>query len=482
MRRSMHLTMEGPESLRQRLFRTKSIGELMECCAGEHALKKVIGPLELIFFGVGAIIGTGIFVITGIAAAKYAGPGLVFSFLIAGSACVFAALCYAEFATIVPVAGSAYTYSYASLGELWAWIIGWDLILEYSVSIAVVAVGWSGYMASFLAGAGFPLPPAFTNPPGVQGGILNVPAILVIGLITLLLVSGVKESARVNSVIVAVKIAVVLAFIALGVGYVDPSNWNPFLPFGWMGVITGASIVFFAYIGFDAVSTAAEEVRNPDRDLPTGILGSLVICTILYIAVAVVLTGIVPYFSLAETTAPVAFALQQIGIPWGAELISAGAVLGITSVMLVLLYGQSRIFFAMSRDGLLPRSFSTVHPTMRTPVRATLLVGVATAILASLLPLQSMAELVNIGTLAAFIVVAAGVIVLRKYHPELPRPFRVPLVPLLPVLCIIFCAGLILALPTITHLRFVVWLFIGLAIYIVYGKKHSRYAAPKKTE
>ncbi|OPX70851.1 MAG: putative fructoselysine transporter [Methanoregulaceae archaeon PtaB.Bin009] len=468
--------MEGPGSLRQRLFRTKTIAELKEFCAGEHALKKAIGPIELVFFGIGAVIGTGIFVITGIAAANYAGPALVISFVISGAACLFAALCYAEFATMVPVAGSAYTYSFASLGEIWAWIIGWDLILEYSVSIAVVAVGWSGYMASFLAGAGLALPPAFTNPPGVDGGILNVPAILIIALITLLLITGVKGSARVNTLIVAVKILVVFFFIAIGIGYIDTANWTPFLPFGWMGVITGASIVFFAYIGFDAVSTAAEEVKNPERDLPIGIIGSLVICTILYIAVSAVLTGIVPYPLLAQTSAPVAFALLQIGVPWGAELISAGAVLGITSVMLVLLYGQSRIFFAMARDGLLPRSFATVHKTLRTPVRASLLVGAVTAVMASLLPLESMAELVNIGTLAAFIIVAAGVLVLRRVHPDLSRPFRVPLVPLIPVLCILFCLGLILALPTITHLRFIVWLAIGLVLYFFYGIRHSRYA------
>ena len=473
--------MKGPGSLRHRILHTKSVGELLECCAGEHALKKAIGPLELVFFGVGAIIGTGIFVITGIAAARYAGPALVISFLIAGAACLFAALCYTEFSTLVPVAGSAYTYSYASLGEIWAWIIGWDLILEYSVSIAVIAVGWSGYMATFLAGAGLALPAALTNPPGVNGGVLNVPAILIIALITLLLITGVRESARVNSIIVAIKVAVVIIFLALGMGHINPSNWNPFLPYGWTGVITGASIVFFAYIGFDAVSTAAEEVKNPNRDLPAGILGSLAICTVLYIAVAAVLTGMVPYFSLDQSAAPVAFALQQVGIPWGAELVSAGAVLGITSVMLVLLYGQSRIFFAMSRDGLLPRIFSEVHPTFRTPLRATLLVGTATAILASLLPLQSMAELVNIGTLAAFVIVAAGIIVLRRVHPELPRPFRVPLVPLLPVLCIIFCTGLILALPTLTHLRFVIWLVVGLVIYVAYGIHHSRFTSLKET-
>ncbi|NYT16801.1 MAG: amino acid permease [Methanomicrobiales archaeon] len=463
---------------RKDLFRTKTIPELMVCCAGEHALKKVLGPLELIFFGVGAIIGTGIFVITGIAAATYAGPGLALSFVISGAACLFAALCYAEFAAMVPVAGSAYTYSYASLGEIWAWIIGWDLILEYSVSIAVVAIGWSGYMASFLRDAGMALPAALANPPGMNGGVVNVPAILIIALITLLLISGVRQSARVNSVIVAVKISVVLFFIFLGAGYVDSANWNPFLPFGMAGVVTGAAIVFFAYIGFDAVSTTAEEVRNPGRDLPIGILGSLVICTILYIVVSLILTGMVPY-TLLSTAAPVAFALETVGITWGAEIISIGAVLGITSVMLVLLYGQSRIFFAMSRDGLLPRTFSIVHPVLRTPVRVTVLVGAVTALLAGLLPLESMAELVNIGTLAAFIIVATGIIVLRRRNPEAERPFRCPLVPLIPVLAVAFCAYLILALPTITHLRFVIWLMIGLLVYFFYGARRVRDVRPR---
>jgi APA family basic amino acid/polyamine antiporter len=470
--------MDDPPSLRQRLLRTKSVDEIKACCAGEHALKKVIGPLELVFFGVGAIIGTGIFVITGVAAGNFAGPGLVISFMISGVACLFAALCYAEFATMVPVAGSAYTYGYASLGEIWAWIIGWDLILEYSVAIAVVAVGWSGYMSSFLSEIGLNLPAALVNPPGVAGGIINLPAILIIALITVLLISGVKGSARVNTLIVVAKIAVVIFFIALGVFYVNPDNWNPFLPFGWSGVITGAAIVFFAYIGFDAVSTAAEEVKNPSRDLPVGILGSLIICTILYIAVAAVLTGIVPYSLLSSTPAPVAYAMEYVGIPLGAEIISVGAVLGITSVMLVLLYGQSRIFFAMARDGLLPRSFAKVHPTLRTPVRASLLVGAVTAVMASLLPLESMAELVNIGTLAAFVIVSLGIIVLRRTRPEIPRPFRCPLVPLVPALAIGFCLALIFALPTITHLRFVIWLAIGLVIYSFYGYGHARYKNP----
>ncbi len=455
------------------LFRTKPIGRMLREAEGEHRLKKVLGPVELILFGVGAIIGTGIFVITGIAAANYSGPALVVSFIIAGLVCAAAALCYAEFATIVPIAGSAYTYSYASLGELWAWIIGWDLILEYSVSIAAVAIGWSGYMAALLKEAGVLLPPEFTNPPGLHGGIVNIPAILIIVLITVLLCIGVKESARVNTAIVAIKVSVVLLFIFLAFSHINPVNWNPFMPYGWSGVITGAAIVFFAYIGFDAVSTTAEEVKNPERDLPVGIIGSLIICTILYIAVSAILTGVVPYLEFRDTTAPVAYALVRIGIDWGSALVSVGAICGITSVLLVLLYGQTRIFFAMARDGLLPKIFGTVHPVLRTPVKITVTVGAITAVLAGFLPLNLIAELVNIGTLAAFMIVAAAVIVLRRIEPELKRHFRCPFVPWVPLFCIVSCFGLIIALPTVTHLRFVIWLAIGLLIYLLYGRLHS---------
>lgn len=462
------------------LFRKKSVEELIACTRGEHELKRVLGPVELIFFGIGAIIGTGIFVITGVAAANYAGPALAVSFVISGAACLFAALCYAEFAAMVPVAGSAYTYSYTSLGELWAWIIGWDLILEYTVSISVVAIGWSGYMASFLKAAGTGLPPYLASSPGSGGGLVNIPAMLIIALITVLLITGVKGSARVNTAIVVLKISVVIFFIVIGVTQVNPANWTPFLPFGWGGVIAGAAIVFFAYIGFDAVSTAAEEVRDPGRDLPIGILVSLVVCTLFYIVVSLILTGIVPY-TLLSTPAPVAFALEYVNISWAAGIISVGAVLGITSVILVLMFGQTRIFFAMSRDGLLPGAFSTVHRVFRTPVRVTILVGVVTAILAGLLPLESMAELVNIGTLAAFIIVSIGIIVLRKTNPEIARPFRCPFVPVIPVLAIGFCGYLIIALPTITHIRFVVWLVIGLMIYFFFGRYRSKLARPKTT-
>ncbi|AGB03277.1 amino acid permease [Methanoregula formicica] len=464
-------------SLRARfasISETKPISKLMECTRGPGGLKKVLSPLELTLLGIGAIIGTGIFVITGVVAANYSGPALVLSFIISGIACAFAALCYAEFAAMVPVAGSAYTYGYASLGEIWAWIIGWDLILEYSVSIAAVAVGWSGYMENILSSAGIALPAALAGPPGTDGGILNLPAILIILVITGLLVLGVKESARVNTAVVIIKISVILLFLFLAFSHINPANWSPFMPFGWGGVITGAAIVFFAYIGFDAVSTAAEEVKDPQRNVPIGIIGSLLIATVLYLAVSVVLTGIVPYYQFAGTSAPVAFALGEIGISWGSALVAVGAICGITSVLIVLMYGQTRIFFAMSRDGLLPGMFRNLHPVYRTPVRATLLVGIATSLIAGFLPLQAIAELVNIGTLAAFIIVSVGIIVLRRTRPEIDRPFRCPLVPLIPVLCIIFCSVLIIMLPLVTHLRFVLWLAIGLIMYFAYGTSHSR--------
>ena len=453
---------------------TKPVSKLMECTRGPAGLKKVLSPFDLTLLGIGAIIGTGIFVITGVVAANYSGPALVVSFIISGIACAFAALCYAEFAAMVPVAGSAYTYGYASLGEIWAWIIGWDLILEYSVSIAAVAVGWSGYLASLLSGIGFVLPAALANPPGTDGGILNLPAMLIIFAITGLLVLGVKESARVNTVVVIIKISVILLFLFLAFSHINPANWSPFMPFGWSGVITGAAIVFFAYIGFDAVSTAAEEVKDPQKNLPIGIIGSLIVATILYISVSIVLTGIVPYYQFAGTPAPVAFALGEIGISWGSALVAVGAICGITSVLIVLLYGQTRIFFAMSRDGLLPGMFRDLHPVYRTPVKVTVLVGIATALIAGFLPLQTIAELVNIGTLAAFIIVAFGIIVLRRTRPEIKRPFRCPLVPVVPALCILFCAVMIIMLPLVTHLRFVVWLGIGLVIYFTYGMHHSR--------
>lgn len=459
------------------IFRTKSIGTLLKESHGEGAskgeLKKVLGAFELTMLGIGAIIGTGIFVLTGVAAAKYAGPALIISFILSGLACTFAALCYAEFAAMVPIAGSAYTYGYAALGEIWAWIIGWDLILEYAVAIAAVAIGWSGYIVSLLEAAGIHLPATLVNAPGVKGGVINLPAMLIIFAIGGLLVKGVKESARLNNIIVGIKVIVVLLFIILGITHVKPANWNPFMPFGWNGVFQGAAIVFFAYIGFDAVSTAAEEVKNPQKDLPRGIIASLVICTVLYIIVSAILTGMVPYAKFAETSAPVAFALQQIGINWGSALVSVGAVCGITSVLLVMMFGQTRVFFAMSRDGLLPKVFGEVNEKTGTPVKSTVLVVLVTAALAGFTPIGAVAELTNIGTLAAFAIVSAAVIVLRKKRPDIERPFKCPGVPVLPFLSILFCLFLIYELPLVTHIRFVVWLAIGLIIYFVYGHKNS---------
>ncbi len=459
------------------IFRVKPIDILIKESKGkegeQHSLKRELGAFELTALGIGAIIGTGIFVLTGVAAAKYSGPALILSFIISGLACSFAALCYAEFASIVPVSGSAYTYGYAALGELWAWIIGWDLILEYTVAIAAVAIGWSGYIVSLLKSAGITLPLFLTNAPGVSGGVINLPAMLIIALITGLLIRGVKESARLNNIIVVIKISVVLIFIAIGVFHIKPANWNPFLPYGWSGVFRGAAIVFFAYIGFDAVSTAAEEVKNPQKDLPKGIIYSLVICTALYIIVSAVLTGMVPYLKFKEASAPVAFALSQVGINWGSALVSVGAVCGITSVTLVMMYGQTRVFFAMSRDGLLPKTFGSVHKKFGTPVKSTILVGIVTAVLAGFTTISEVAELTNIGTLFAFVIVSAAVIVLRKKRPDLKRPFKCPWVPVIPLMGILSCLYLIIVLPRVTQIRFVVWLVIGLIIYFLYSRKHS---------
>lgn len=456
-----------------KIFRVKPINQLLQDGEGGKSLNKVLGSFELTMLGVGAIIGTGIFVLTGVAAANYSGPALILSFIISGLACAFAGLCYAEFAAMVPVAGSAYTYGYAALGEIWAWIIGWDLILEYAVAIAAVAIGWSGYIVNLLSAIGINLPKQIINAPGVNGGVINLPAILIIAVITGLLIIGVKESTTVNNIMVGIKLIVVLLFIIIGVTHVKPSNWTPFMPYGWKGVFQGASIIFFAYIGFDAVSTAAEEVKNPQKDLPRGIILSLIICTILYIVVSAILTGMVPYIQFKETSAPVAFALQQIGINWGSALVSVGAVCGITSVLLVMMFGQTRVFFAMSRDGLLPKVFGEVHSKFRTPVKSTVLVGIVTALMAGFTPIGIVAELTNIGTLAAFMIVSAAVIVLRKKRPDLKRSFKCPMVPAVPMMAILFCGYLIYSLPRITQYRFIAWLAIGLVVYFMYGIKHS---------
>ncbi|WP_368490317.1 amino acid permease [Clostridium sp. BJN0013] len=454
------------------IFRTKPIESLLEEASGKESLQKVLGSFELTMLGIGAIIGTGIFVLTGLAAANYSGPALVISFILAGLACGFAALCYAEVAAMVPVAGSAYTYGYAALGEFWAWIIGWDLILEYAFAVGTVAIGWSGYFTNILLDLGIELPKAITKAP-FEGGIINLPAALILVVITGILIVGVKESATANNVIVGIKLAVIILFIILGVGHVNPANWHPFMPYGWKGVFSGASIIFFAYIGFDAVSTAAEEVKNPQKDLPRGIIASLIICTVLYIVVSAILTGMVPYLKFKETAAPVAFALQQVGITWGSALVAVGAICGLTSVLLVMMFGQTRVMFAMARDGLLPKVFGHVDSKFHTPLRSTLLVGAVTIVIAGFTPIAVVSELTNIGTLAAFVIVSASVIVLRKREPDRPRSFKVPFSPVTPIISMAACIFLIVNLQGITLMRFLVWLILGLILYFVYGYKHS---------
>ncbi len=398
----------------RKIFWKKSINQLLETTEGEKGLKRVLGTSGLLLMGIGAIIGAGIFILTGIASAFYAGPGIIVSFVIAGTACLFTALCYAEFASMIPVAGSAYTYSYVTLGELLAWIIGWDLILEYLVIVAAVAVGWSGYIVNIFTSLGFILPSQLINPPGVEGGMINIPAIIIIACITWLLVRGAKQSSQVNTVIVVIKLSVILLFVTIGVNYINPANYHPFLPYGWSGVFKGAAIIFFAYIGFDAITTAAEEVKNPKKTFPIAILGSLIISSILYIIVSGVLNGILPYYMFKETAAPVAYALAKLGIHWADIVISIGALCGITSVLLVSFFGQSRVFFAMSRDGLLPEFFSRIHKNFRTPRNGIIVVGVVASVIAGFLPITALAELVNIGTLAAFIIVSASIIILKK--------------------------------------------------------------------
>jgi APA family basic amino acid/polyamine antiporter len=461
-------------SLSKQLFRRKPAATLM-ADAETHAggLKRALGAFDLTLLGIGAIVGAGIFVMTGVGA-RQAGPGLIASFILAGTACTMAALCYAEFAAMIPVAGSAYSYSYATMGELVAWIIGWDLVLEYAVGAAAVAVGWSGYFRVIIEGLGIHLPVAFTHAPGsVPGAIIDLPALIIVLLITAVLYVGISESARLNSVIVAIKLTAVAVVIGVGAFYVQPAHWTPFAPYGMGGISSAAAYIFFAYIGFDAVSTAAEEVKDPARDLPLGILGSLFICTLLYILVAAVLTGMVPFRQI-DPTAPLASAFVARGLNTVAGIISAGAVAGLTSVLLVLLLGQSRIFFAVSRDGLLPPAFSRIHPRFRTPYIPTTATGIAVGITAALLPIEEIAQLTNIGTLFAFVLVCLGVWILRRVDPKQHRPFRTPWVPFVPILGVGFCVFLMARLPLVTWLRFFIWLAIGLVIYFTYGRYHSR--------
>jgi basic amino acid/polyamine antiporter, APA family len=469
------------------LFKTKSIEQLVgDAEHGAKALRRTLTAFDLTMLGIGAIIGTGIFVLTGTAAANQAGPAIVLSYVLAGVACGFAAMCYAEFAAMIPIAGSAYTYSYATLGEIFAWMIGWDLILEYAVGSMTVAIGWSGYFQRILAGFGIHLPAWMTAAPAAaEGALVNLPAIIIVLGIMVLLVIGVRESARFNAAMVAIKLAAVLFFIVAGFGYVKPDNWSPFAPYGWSGIMTGAAVVFFAYIGFDAVSTTAEEAKNPSRDLPIGIIMSLVICTILYLLVAAILSGIVPVVQFKADAqflnAPVGYALSVINQDWAAGLVSAGAVAGITSVLLVMLMSQPRIFFSMSRDQLLPAGVSKVHPRFKTPYITTIITCVIVAIAAGLIPIQVVGEMTSIGTLFAFVVVSVAVLVLRQKRPDAHRPFKVAGGPIIPILGTVSCLYLMVSLSVMTWVRFLVWLDLGLLIYWFYGRTHSSLRDPRES-
>jgi basic amino acid/polyamine antiporter, APA family len=485
------------------LFATKSLALLLEEMKGENRLRRVLGPVTLTSLGVGAIIGTGIFVLTGIAAHDKTGPALILSFVVSGTACVFAALCYAEFASMVPVAGSAYTYAYATMGELFAWIIGWDLVLEYTVSSAAVAHGWSHYFQNFIGIFGWHIPEAIARAPfdfnpevGAlvsTGSVIDMPAVIITAIVTIILVKGIRESATFNAVMVITKLVIVFMVIGIGAFYINPDNWHPFAPYGLtgisffgktllgqegvggepLGMLAGAAVIFFAYIGFDSVSTHAEEARKPQRDVPIGIVASLIICTVLYIAVAAVLTGMVPS-SQINIDAPVSDAFGRVGLPWVQFLVSLGALAGITSVLLVMMLSQPRVLLAVARDGLLPTGFfGAVHPRFRTPWKSTILTGLFVGAMAGFLPLRILAELVNIGTLLAFIIVCSAVLIMRRTNPKAERPFRTPWVPLIPLLGIAFCLLLMFSLPVENWFRLGAWLLIGFAIYFFYGRRHS---------
>jgi len=497
--------------MKNQLFATKSLAQLLAEMAGENRLRRVLGPVQLTSLGVGAIIGAGIFVATGAAARNIAGPALMLSYVVAGITCIFAALCYAEFASMVPVAGSAYTYAYATLGELFAWIIGWDLILEYAVGAATVANGWSGYFQSVLAKFDLHFPAALAGPPIVYdtaaghfvqtAGVVNLPAILVVAVVTAVLVKGISESASFNATMVFLKVTVVLFVILTGAFYVNPANWRPFAPYGMTGVsffghtlfgqvdaggqpvgmLAGAAIIFFAYIGFDAVSTVAEETRNPKRDMPFGIIGSLILCTVIYIVIALVFTGMIPYAALKQTLSseqaePLTLAMKYAAMPnWMVGVVAFGSVVAHTAVLLVFQMGQPRIFFSMARDGLLPPVFAKVHPKFRTPHVTTILTGVAVAVTSAFTSLDEMVNLTNVGTAFAFILISLGIIILRFREPNRERPFKVPFGPFVfPLLGVICCVAVIYYLPHPSWWRFVGWLAIGIVVYFLYGFRHSR--------
>ncbi len=485
------------------LFTRKPLELLLEEMKGENRLRRILGPVQLTSLGIGAVIGAGIFVATGAAAHNVAGPALMISYVIAGITCVFAALCYAEFASMVPVAGSAYTYAYATLGELFAWIIGWDLVLEYAVGSATVATGWSGYFQNVLSKVGIELPAILRESPWrydvaagefvSTGSYINLPAIIIVMIVSVILVKGIQESASFNTAMVAIKLAAVLFVIGVGVFYLDPDNWKPFAPYGWTGVsffgkhvagqadpggsplgmLAGAAIIFFAYIGFDSVSTHTEEAKNPQRDVPIGIVASLIVCTVLYIAVVAVLTGMVRYDQI-DINAPVSRAFQQQGIGWAEGIIALAGVAGITSVLLVMMLSGPRVFMAMARDGLVPKSFfADVHPKFRTPWKSTMLVGAFVIILSGLLPIDALLHLTNIGTLLAFVIVCAAVLIMRRKYPNAERPFRCPWVPFVPIMGILTCLMLMFSLPVDNWWRLLAWLAIGFVIYFGYGRRNS---------
>ena len=474
------------------LLRRKSVTDLQNEALTDHSLKRALGALNLTMLGIGAIIGTGIFVLTGTVAAVNAGPAVVLSFVLAGIASIFAALCYSEFASLVPMAGSAYTYGYATLGEIFAWIIGWDLVLEYALGAVTVAIGWSGYVVSFLHDIGLDVPCALSGARGTvvkcadgtsMTAVFNLPAVVIIALVTTLLVIGIKESATTNNVIVFIKLAVVVLFIVFAAHAVNPANWHPFIPaaegqghFGWDGVVAGGGIVFFAYIGFDAVSTAAQEAKNPQKDMPIGIIGSLLICTLLYILVSGIATGVTPYKDL-NVPDPIAVAADRAGLGWMSTLIKLGAIAGLSSVILVMLLGQSRVFWSMSRDGLLPQVINRIHPKFQTPYVTSIVTGIAVAFFAAILPIRDAASLVSIGTLLAFVIVSIGVIVLRVREPNLPRAFKTPAYWIVAPLGAISALYLMIHLSRTTWERLIIWFVIGMFVYFGYGVRNSKLAS-----